>query len=77
MANEIKDFLKALCLEYQLGNPTPRTAQECVDLANSVLQSAMMEFVPNDRIVQSSIGVATQNGFKVNLSFEGEEEKEI
>ena len=77
MVNEVKDFLKALCMEYQLGYPMPRTAQECVDLANSVLQSAMLEFVPNDRITQSSINVGTQNGFRVAISFEGEEEKDV
>jgi hypothetical protein len=71
----VKDLLKALCLEYQLGYPQPRNAQECVDLANSVLQSSMLEFA-QDRIVQSSIGVSTQNGFKVNLQFIEEEESE-
>lgn len=76
--NNIKEILKALCIEFQLGYPQPRNAQECVDLANSVMQSAMLEFA-NDRIMQSSIGVATQNGFKISLQFaesDGEEEEE-
>ena len=71
----IKDLLKALCMEFQLGYPQPRSSQECVDLANSVMQSSMLEFA-NDRIVQSNIGIATQNGFKVTLQFTGEEEEE-
>ena len=67
---QTKEILKALCLEYQLGIPIPRNAQECVDLANMVLQSAMLEFVPNDRIIQSNIGAMTQNGVKVSIGFE-------
>ena len=79
----VKDLLRTLCQEFQLGYPQPRNAQECVDLANSVLQGAMLEF-GTDRVVQSNIGVATQNGFRVNLAFtedteeeEGEEEEEV
>jgi hypothetical protein len=75
MAQNVKELIKALCIEFQSGYPQPRNAQECIDVANSVLQSAMLEFV-NDRVVQSSIGVATQNGFRINLAFTDEGEAE-
>jgi len=72
MESTTKEIIKALCMEYQLGFPQPRNAQECLDLANSLLQNAMLEFC-EDRIVQSNLGIVTQEGFRISLAFEGEE----
>lgn len=70
MAEEsnIKELVRALCTEFQLDFPQPRNGQECIDLSNQLLQACMLEFA-NDRILKSTIGIQTEGGFGINLSF--------
>jgi len=68
----VKEIIKALCTELQLGYPEPRNVQECMELSNGVMHNATSLFA-NDIIVQSSIGVATGKGFRMTLNYQPEE----
>lgn len=68
----VKEIIKALCTELQLGYPEPRNVQECMELSNGVMHNATNLFA-NDVIVQSSIGCATGKGFRMALNYQPEE----
>lgn len=64
----VKEIIKALCTELQTGFSEPRNAQECVDLTNAIMQNAFIMF-SKDSIVQSTIGVETEQGFRLSLTY--------
>jgi hypothetical protein len=71
----VKEIIKALCTELQLGYTEPRSVQECIELSNGVMLNATNLFA-NDIIVRSSIGVATGKGFRMALNYNPEPDAE-
>jgi hypothetical protein len=71
----VKEIIKALCTELQTGFPEPRNAQECVDLTNAFMQNAILLF-STDKVAQSTIGVETEQGFRLSLTYQAPKEEE-